>query len=92
MMDLNIPVTIFKEESVYIAYSPVLDLSTSASTFEKVQKRFTEVVVLFFEEITKMGTLDDVLTNLGWRRIDKTWNPPVQISHEMTKVSIPLNN
>ncbi len=65
----NIPVSFFKEGDAYIAYCPILDLSTSASTFEKVKGRFSEAVEIFFEELVDMGTLDDVLANLGWTKI-----------------------
>lgn len=91
-MEISIPVTIFKEGKNFVAHSPVLDLSTSADSFERVQKRFGEVVEIFFEELIEMGTLDEVLTNLGWRRLDKHWNPPIAVSSEVTNISIPLSN
>ena len=91
-MNVNIPVTIFREDKKFVAYSPVLDLSTSADSFEKVQKRFVEVVEIFFEELIEMGTSDEILTNLGWRRVDKHWNPPVSVANEVTNISIPLSN
>lgn len=91
-MNISVPVTIFKEGRKFVAYSPVLDLSTSADSFEKVQKRFGEVVNIFFEELIELGTLEEVLTNLGWKRIDKHWNPPVSVSNEVTNISVPLSN
>lgn len=91
-ISVNIPVTIFKEGNNFIAYSPVLDLSTSAKSFDKVKKRLGEVVGIFFEELIEQGTINEVLTNMGWRRIDKHWNPPMPVSHEITTVSIPLSN
>ncbi len=66
---INILVNTFKEGDTYIAYSPMLDLSTYAGTFEKVQKRFGEAVQIFFEELDKNGTTDEVLTGLGWENI-----------------------
>lgn len=92
VMQMNIPVTIFKEGKAFVAYSPVLDLSTSAKTFNSVKRRFGEVVEIFFEELLAAGTLDEVLTGLGWQKIHKTWSPPLQIAHEMTNVAIPLVN
>lgn len=87
----NIPVSFFKEGDAYIAYCPILDLSTSASTFEKVKERFSEVIEVFFEELVDMGTLDEVLANLGWTKIQHHWNPPFSVGHELQRVTIPLS-
>lgn len=40
----ELPVIIFKEGKKFVAYSPALDLSTCANTFEQVRKRFAEAV------------------------------------------------
>ena len=88
---VNIPVIFIKESKFYIAHSPVLDLSTSADTFEKAQKRFPEVVKIFFEELVEMGTLEEVLTGLGWEKVKSKWTPPVQIGHDIQNISVPLS-
>ena len=82
-MNLKIPVSIFKEGKTFVAYSPVLDLSTSAKSFKIVQRRFNEVVQLFFDDLLERGTLNEVLTGLGWRRVQRQWAPPMQVSHEL---------
>ncbi|OGI66304.1 hypothetical protein A3A95_01775 [Candidatus Nomurabacteria bacterium RIFCSPLOWO2_01_FULL_39_18] len=84
----NLPITIFKEGKSYIAYSPALDLSTSASTYKKAQVRFSEIVAIFFEELTKMGTVDPVLAGLGWQKIKSNWQPPVVISSYVQKMNL----
>ena len=92
MLNLKVPISIFKEGKTYIAYSPVLDLSTSGRTVVLVEKRFAEAVKLFFEELVEMGTLDDVLSSLGWEKVRSKWSPPVPISNEFTNVSIPFSH
>jgi len=87
---VNVPVTFFKEGNLFIAYSPVLDLSTSGKSFAIVKRRFGEAVELFIEELARMGTLDEVLSNLGWVKVNKGWQPPIPISHEVTKITLPL--
>jgi len=89
-IDINIPVTIFKEGKYFIAHSSVLDLSTSAETFEKVQVRFRQAVEIFFEETIRKNTLDEVLLGLGWRKINKNWSPPPLISCHPEKVRVNL--
>lgn len=92
-INLNIPVTIFKEKKAYIAYCPVLDLSTSARTYEKVKTRFNEAVTIYINELCEMGTLDEVLTDFGWTKIRyNNWTPPIAISNELTRIKIPLCN
>ncbi|MEK7073811.1 MAG: hypothetical protein AAB960_00600 [Patescibacteria group bacterium] len=91
-LDISIPVSVFKEGTIYIAFSPVLDLSTSASSYALVKRRFDEVVELFFEELLDMGTVNDVLSNLGWVKTRTSWAPPIPVSHEMTNIGVPLSN
>lgn len=76
---------------MYIAHCPILDLSTSASSFKKVKERFSEVVEVFFEELMDMGTLDEVLANLGWTKVQQHWTPPFSVGHDLQSVSIPLS-
>ena len=89
-IDVNIPLTIFKEGDYFIAYSPVLDLSTSAKSFKKTQERFHQAVGIFFEETLKKNTLDEVLLGLGWQKIKKNWTPPSLISCQPEKVRVNL--
>lgn len=85
---IGLPITIFKEGKSYVAYSPALDLSTSASTFEKAQSRFLDATKLFLEELVEMGTLDQVLTGLGWQKVKTNWQPPVVVSNYTQPVSL----
>jgi len=87
---VNLPVAIFREGKYFVAYTPALDLSTSGKSFEEVKRRFDELVKIFFEEIIKNGTLPEVLQELGWRKIEKTWSPPPIIAHEAERIKIPL--
>ena len=82
----NLPVSILKEGNKYIAYTPTLDLSTYGKSEEQAKKRFEEVVNIFFEELIELGTIDKVLTNLGWQKIQAKWNPPIVISQEIQTV------
>lgn len=90
-IQVTIPVTFLREDDVFIAHSPVLDLSTSGKDMEQVRGRFSEVVSIFFEELLSKGTLDEVLTGLGWKRVKKRWSPPVPVDHKMEKIEVPLS-
>ena len=86
---LSLPVSILREGDSFIAYSPALDLSTVGETFEQAKVRFDEVVQIFFEEVFEKGTLNEVLSDLGWQKQNKSFVPPVVVSHETEKFSVP---
>lgn len=90
LFQVSLPVSILKEGKYYIAYSPALDLSTSGKTFDEVKKRFTEIVSIFFEELLEKGTLDKVLSELGWQNVQKEWFPPLVVANETERFNIPL--
>lgn len=90
-IEVNIPVIFMREGKSIVAFSPVLDISTSASTFEKAKQRFEESVEIFFEEVAEKGTLEEVLQDLGWEKSDHNWNPPTIISQASESVRIPIS-
>ena len=86
-LQFKLPVLIFKEDKYFIAYSPVLDLSTSGKSYEEAKRRFNEVVKIFFQELIRKGTLEEALKNLGWQKINQRWQPPLVISQEYVSIS-----
>lgn len=80
-LEFNLPVSVIKEGKNYVAYTPALDLSTSGKDYEEVKKRFHEIVNIFFEEIVKKGTMEEVLKELEWKKIKTKWNPPIVIEY-----------
>ena len=87
-LQFNLPVSILKEGKKYVAYTPALDLSTSGDNYEQVKKRFEEIVNIFFEEIIKKGTIENVLTDLGWKKVQTNWKPPVVVSNELQSIEL----
>ncbi len=87
-IDFKLPVLFLREGEKFIAFSPVLDLSASGETFEEAKKRFSEVAHLFFEEVIKKNTLEQVFSELGWRKIKQNWQPPVFIARESQEISV----
>lgn len=76
----KLPVVITKQGNRFVAYTPALDISTSGKSEKEVRSRFEELANIFFEEIVEEGTLQDVLTELGWKRAQKKWAPPEVVS------------
>ncbi len=76
----KLTVDFYREGNKFIAFSPALNLSTCGNTEDEAKKRFEELERLFFEEIDRMGTLEDVLFECGWRKIthpQRCWQPPL---------------
>jgi len=87
-LQYNLPVNVLREGKKFVAFSPVLDLSTSGDNFEEVNKRFVEIAEIFFEEIISKGTIDEVLSDLGWKKTTKQWQPPVLISQQSESIRV----
>jgi len=85
----KLPVLITKQNKRFVAYTPALDIATSGKTKKDVQKKFTELVSLFLEEIFTAGTAKDVLTELGWTKHEKRWSPPEVVSSTSVGIRVP---
>ena len=88
LLEVSIPISFLREDDKYIAYTPALDLSTYGSTEDEAKRRFSEAVEILFNELDEKGTLHEVLTGLGWKRIDKSWQPPT-VKTELESIKVP---
>ena len=87
--NFNLPVLITKQNKRFVAYTPALDLSTSGKTEKDVKKKFVEIVAIFLEELVESNTIDDVLSEFGWKKVQKKWSPPKVISSNFMGIKIP---
>jgi predicted RNase H-like HicB family nuclease len=67
-MQIEIHASVFKEGRTYIAYSPELDLSSCAGSEKKALSNLVEAAQLFFEEAEKLGTLEQLLEEAGYKK------------------------
>ena len=75
----ELPALLIKEGDVFVSYAPDLDLSSCGDSQEEAKNNLREAIVIFVEECLEDGTLDEVLTSLGWHRERKPsgrWIPP----------------
>jgi predicted RNase H-like HicB family nuclease len=86
----KLPVIITKQNKRFMAYTPALDIATSGKTEKDVKQKFEELAALFLEEIRNAGTIADVLTELGWVKQQKRWNPPQVISSTSIGIDLPV--
>jgi len=57
---------IFKDNGMFVAYCPELDLSSCGKDLAEARKNLLEATRLFMEEALKMGTLKDILDESGY--------------------------
>ncbi|MEI7709204.1 MAG: hypothetical protein WCI76_00650 [bacterium] len=89
-LSFNLPVIITKQNKRFVAFTPALDLSTSGKSEKQARERFVELANIFFEEIFEVKTADDILFELGWKKVQKKWNPPEIISSQYMGLQIPV--
>lgn len=89
-LSFNLPVVVTKQNKRFVAYTPALDISTSGKSEKEAKARFVELANLFLEEIVEENTADNVLSELGWRKVQKKWTPPQIISSQSIGLKIPV--
>lgn len=90
---VNVQVIVFKEGDQYVSYSPALDLSSCGTSVAHAMEMFREASNLFFSEIIKMGTVDQVLQDCGWHKVTKPrprWVPPEVVANITESVAVPV--
>lgn len=86
---INIPIILKKEYDQYVIYTPAFDLSSYGDTQAEAEKRFGEAVKIFVSSIEERGTINQVLKELGWEVVNKTWKPPM-FRTESKQVEMPV--
>lgn len=72
-MKLDFRIEIFKEGKLYVAIAPELNISSFGKTQKEARSSLREAVELFLEECKRMGTLDDVLIEAGFKPEKRQW-------------------
>ena len=88
-LSFNLPVLITKQNKRFVVYTPALDISTSGKSEKEAKKRFVKIVNVFLEEIIEAKTIEDVLSELGWKKVQKKWAPPKVVSSNFINLKIP---
>lgn len=72
-MKLNFRIEIFKEGGQFVALSPELNVSSFGDSPTEAKACLKEAVELFLEECNRMGTIEDVLAEAGFKQKEKAW-------------------
>jgi predicted RNase H-like HicB family nuclease len=88
MYNLNIKVEVFREDDLYVALCPSLNVSSYGESVEEAKKSLIEAVEAFVEECVDMDTLEDVLEESGFIKINEIWQPRQAIKEENLALAI----
>jgi predicted RNase H-like HicB family nuclease len=87
-MKLSVRIEIFKEGDVYVALSPELNVSSFGETIEDAKRSIKEAIEAFVEECERMGTLEDVLEESGFLKINDLWKSRKPVAEEELAVAL----
>jgi len=83
MVPIDFDIIVFKEDKVYVAYCPELEVSSCGNSVEHAKEMLKTAVRLFIEEAEKMGTLEDILNEANYAKdTSGKWIPPKLIATE----------
>jgi len=81
---------VWKEDGVYVAYAPELDVSSCGDSVPDARKRLREAVALFLEEAVHQGTLQEILAESGFEKRADTYVPRRVLVREKESLAVPV--
>ncbi len=81
-MKISVKIEIFKEGDAYVALAPDINVSSFGETVEDAKKSIKEAIGIFVEECQEIGTLEDVLEESGFSKLNNTWESRKPVSEE----------
>ena len=79
-------VEVFREDDVFVALCPDLDVSSFGDTPEAAKLSLQEALEAFLEECDAMGTLEEVLEESGFSRRNGSWLARQPIAAELLAI------
>lgn len=77
---LGVPVVFFKENDIIIAHCVPLDVSSCGHDLEEARRNIRDAIAGFVVACEKMGTLQEVLEESGFKQEGDVWLPPSLLS------------
>jgi predicted RNase H-like HicB family nuclease len=78
-MQLHLSIQIWQKGSWYLAKCPELDFVSQGRTRKEAQENLMEVIEIQFEEMTRMGTLEEYLDECGYEIKDNVAMPQTEM-------------
>jgi predicted RNase H-like HicB family nuclease len=67
-MKLGLTIETWRQSNWYIARCPELDFVSQGRSVAEARRNLLEVIQIQFEEMTALGTLEDYLSECGYKR------------------------
>jgi predicted RNase H-like HicB family nuclease len=91
-MEIQFTTRIFREGRTFVAHAQELDISSCGRTKQKAFANLKDAVRLFLEEAEKMGTLETILEEAGYKKTKATLRVPKPISVQRVSLPVPLTH
>ena len=78
-MEINITIEVWKKGKWFIAKCPELDFISQGATRDEAKKNLLEVIQIQFEEMDKIGTLNEYLAECGYEKYNGVIVPKVEM-------------
>ncbi len=80
--DIEYTVHIWQEGDQFVAHAMPLDVMSSGQNPGEARTALDEAVQLFLETATEIGTLEDLLLEVGYEFFEEKWNSPTWVATE----------
>jgi len=88
-MNIEFDSVVFEEGNAFVSYCPKLDVSSCGKDVEEARANLKTAVRLLLEEAAKMGTLEEILDEAGYKRSDgEAYRPPRLVATEAMTVTL----
>ncbi len=87
-MEFAFTAHVFKEGDTYVAYAQALDVSSCGETGEEARRNIRDAVRGFLAASARMGTLDEILEESGYRREGENWQAPELVSVDRLTMNV----
>ena len=74
MTTISYRAEIFREDDLYVARCPDLDVSSFGNTLEEARDSLQEAIEAFLEGCEMLGTLDAVMAESSYSKVDEMWD------------------
>ena len=88
--NFGVPFTVhvFKEEGVFVAHTPELDVSSCGDTADEARQNIRVAVQVFLQTADENGTLADVMEEAGYKPAADGWLAPEFVSLDHLTVNL----
>ena len=86
---ISFTVQVWKEDKKYVAYAPELDVSSFGDSVAHAKARLREAVTLFLEGASRLGTLEEILSEAGFENRGTIYHPRRVLAREKVRLAVP---